>query len=349
MVINERPGVYSSIDVSSSITGSRMGRTVGIAAAAALGVKGECKRITSYGEAVTAFGKDCSLTELARILFMNGAAAIEAVPAVIGGAVPLKADYEAAFAVLMKKEKVSVMLCDSTAADIHNAMRLAIEGGTEGCKYRIGIVEAVGEISTLSAKAGALNSERMVMVYPGESGVGARVGAVAAALAGVIAAGGDPALPVNGAELVGLENFLQIYSDADINTLVQAGITPIESVGGKNCVVRGITTKTTTGGEADVTWRELTTVLIVDDVIPSVRAALRVKFPRVKNTAQTRGAIRTQVIIELESKLKQEIIDSYGAVSAVADVSDPTVCIVSFEFAVAHGLNRINLTAHISV
>ena len=90
-------------------------------------------------------------------------------------------------------------------------------------------------------------------------------------------------------------------------------------------------------------------MLIIDDVIPSVRSALRLKFPRVKNTAQTRGAIRTQVIIELESKLKKETIDSYGAVTAVADESDPTVCNVGFEFAVAHGLNRIILSARISV
>ncbi|MEG0035999.1 MAG: phage tail sheath protein, partial [Oscillospiraceae bacterium] len=83
MVINERPGVYSSIDVSSSITGSRMGRTVGIAAVAA---KGICTRVTSYAEAVNAFGMGCSLTELARILFMNGAAAIEGMPIVVGGA-----------------------------------------------------------------------------------------------------------------------------------------------------------------------------------------------------------------------------------------------------------------------
>ena len=29
--------------------------------------------------------------------------------------------------------------------------------------------------------------------------------------------------------------------------------------------------------------------------------------------------------------------------------SDPTVCLVEFSFTVAHGLNRIYLTAHITV
>ena len=104
-----------------------------------------------------------------------------------------------------------------------------------------------------------------------------------------------------------------------------------------------------TGAPADSTWRELSTILIVDDVIPAVRAALRSRFARKKNTAQTRGAIRSQVIVELESKLVAEIIDGYGDVSVSVDAADPSVCVVEFSFAVAHGLNQIYLTAHITV
>ncbi len=53
---------------------------------------------------------------------------------------------------------------------------------------------------------------------------------------------------------------------------------------------------------ADTTWRELTTIRIVDDVIPTMRAALRAKFHRAKNTEQSRGAIRSQVVLELENR-----------------------------------------------
>ena len=105
----------------------------------------------------------------------------------------------------------------------------------------------------------------------------------------------------------------------------------------------------TTGGAADKTWRELTTVRIVDDVIPALRASLRARFVRSKNTAQVRAAIRSQVMVELENKRAQEIIDSFGEVSVKASEDDPTVCLVEFSFAVAHGLNRIYLSAHITV
>ena len=93
----------------------------------------------------------------------------------------------------------------------------------------------------------------------------------------------------------------------------------------------------------------LTTIRIVDDVIPTVRDALRARFRRAKNTEQSRGAIRSQVVLELENKLAREIITGYGEVSVEADADNPTVCLVDFSFTVAHGLNQIWLSAHITV
>ena len=346
---NERPGVYSSIEVSGSINGARGGKVVGLAAVSASGVKGEVTRVLSVAGAIERFGADCALTELIRILFLNGAFAVEAVPVSVGAASAATSDYEAAFAALMEKESVSIMVCDSADTVVQGSMRAALLSASENNKYRIGVVEAAGTVAEVCSAAKALNCERIAMVYAAGERDGACIGENAAAVAGIIASGTDPALPLNGAELFGTAGVSRCFSDAEITVLIDSGLTPIERVGEAIYVVRGLTTRTTTGGEPDSTWRELTTVLIVDDVVPAVRSALRVKFPRVKNTLQTRGAIRTQVIIELENKLKREIIESYGGVTAEALQEDPTVCLVSFSFAVAHGLNRINLTAHISV
>ena len=348
MSTNERPGVYSSIEVSGSINGARGGKVVGLAGISDTGEKGVVTRVLSVAGAIERFGADCALTELIRILFLNGAFAVEAVPVSVGAVPAETSDYEAAFAALMEKESVSLMICDSTDTAVQGVMRATLLSASENNKYRIGVVEAAGTVAEVCPAAKAFNCERIAMVYAaGERG--ACIGENAAAVAGIIASGTDPALPLNGAELFGSAGVSRCFSDAEITALIDAGLTPVERVGEAIYVVRGLTTKTTTGGEPDSTWRELTTVLIVDDVVPAVRSALRVKFPRVKNTLQTRGAIRTQVIIELENKLKREIIESYGGVTAEASQEDPTVCLVSFSFSVAHGLNRINLTAHISV
>lgn len=345
---NERPGVYSSVEIRSSLTGRNAGRVVGLAGVSETGTKGECTRITSYGQAAALYGGDCQLTELIRLLMENGAGIIEAVPAAVGQAVTT-ADYEAAFGVLMKKSEVSIMVCGSWESAVHAALKSAIEAADENFKYRIGIAETSGTAAQAAAAAKVLNFERLVMVYPGQVKADWVCGSAAAAFAGALAGEVDPALPMNGGKLSGIDIAQGMISDTDINTLVRGGVTAIESTGGSVSVVRAVTTRTATGGEADITWRELTTMLIVDDVIPTIRAALRRMFPRIKNTAQTRGAIRTQVMIELERKRVQEIIESFGEVTAEPDGGDPTICAVGFDFTVVHGLNRIQLTAHISV
>ena len=53
--------------------------------------------------------------------------------------------------------------------------------------------------------------------------------------------------------------------------------------------------------------------------------------------------------MELEKRVSREIIDSYEDVTVSALDSDPTVCLVEFAFTVAHGLNQVWLSAHITV
>lgn len=346
MSVNERPGVYSSYEVTSALYGSGTGRAVGVAAVASGGVKGEVTAFSGAAEAAALYGPGSNLAKLIRVLLENGAPMVYAVPAAVSGTAA-KADYEAAFAALMGEPGIGCMVCDSQNAQIHQALRDAILAGDEQSKYRIGVVEAGGTTAQLCAAAGGLNSERMVLV--GNTVSGGAPGLVAAAAAGVIAGETDPAVPLGGAELKGLGALSENFTDGEVNTLIQGGVTPVECVGGDVTVVRGVTTRTKTGETPDRTWRDLNTILIVDDVLPTVRNSLKTRFARTKNTAQTRGAIRTQVVIELENKKNAEIIDGYGNVTVTADPEDPAVCRVSFAFTVAHGLSRIELMAHITV
>ena len=350
-VRHERPGVYSVYDASAVVTAGRGSKTVGVAAKALRGTVGEAVILTGYAAGVNAFGEDAEagMSTLLRLLFSNGAATVAAVRVADEGAL---ADYQAAFDVLGKQD-VQIVVCDSADTQVQQALRTAVETASGQRRERIAVVGGSGDTAAqLVERAAALNSERMVLVGPDVLGSGGKTlpGVfAAAAVAGVLAAGGDPAVPLNGAELAGLGGLAEDYGDNDIDLLVRGGVTPLESVAGVISPVRGITTRTTTGGTVDTTWRELTTILIVDDIIPSVRSALRSRFTRAKNTARSRGAIRSQVIVELEKKMAAEIIDSYGDVSVKASEEDPTVCLVEFGFAVAHGLNQIWLAVHITV
>ena len=350
---HERPGVYSSYDASSVTRRSQGSRAIGIAAKAAKGTVGEVVTVTGYESGRAVFGEDSEgggMTGLLRLLYENGASEVKAVRVAESGTV---SDYTAAFRALAESDSARIVVTDSALTEVHQALRSHVETASENRRERIAIVGGSGEtVSAMLTHAAALNSERMVLVGPDalDEG-GSRRSAVlgAAALAGRLAAERDPALPVNGVSLRGLGGAAVSLTESEIDSLVRGGVTPLDSLGGVLSPIRGITTRTKTGEVSDATWRELSTILIVDDVIPALRESLRSKFLRSKNTARNRGAIRSQVIVELERKVEAEIIEGYGEVAVRASGDDPTVCEVEFPFAVAHGLNQIYLTAHITV
>lgn len=336
LTTHERPGVYSAYDVSSVVDSMAGAKTVALVAAGG-GTVGQVYELTRYEAAVTAFGQDNPMAELTRILFLNGAAAVVAVPAAE------EEDYKAAFALLEGREEIGVVVCDSTDLTVQQALRDSVEAASEARRERVAVVCGAEEtVTELVARAKGINHQRVVLVASDQK-------EAAAAVAGAIAGTLDPAVPLGGAQLRGLTGLNVRYTDSEIDLLVRGGVTPLETVAGKVTVVRGITTKSMSGENLDSTWRELTTILIVDDVIPAIRNSLRAKFSRAKNTVQSRGAIRAQVIVELENKLEQEIITGYENVSVTPKEDNPTVCLVDFSFTVTHGINQIWLTAHITV
>lgn len=348
--VHQRPGVYSSYDASTVISGSGSGRLVGLAAVNTKVPAGTVQTITSYDKAVAVFGSNGAedMTELIRLALKNGASGVVAVP------VADESGYEAAFAQLAGMEDIALVLCDSTDAAVQKKLRDSVIEASGMRRERLCVLAGGRDesVEDLVARGKALNHERVVLVAPGGvDGRGERISGLplAAAVAGVIAGERDPAVPLGGAELLGLNGLSVRLEDREVDLLILGGVTPVESLGGVVSVIRGVTTRTASGGTADAAWRDLSTIRVVDDVIPGLRDALRAKFRRAKNTPQSRGAIRAQVVLELENKLAREIITGYENVLVSADTEDPTRCLVEFSFTVAHGLNQIWLTAHITV
>lgn len=352
--LHERPGVYSSYDASSVISRGSARKVVGVVAHATKGTAGAVETLYSYSEGIETFGEDAAgkpgMSAMLKLLFAGGAGTVAAVAAGVGDG---QADYAAAFAALALEEDVAVIVTDSGELTVQQALRDHVEHCAANRRERIAVVGSSGETAQqLVTRAAGLNSERVILVggdVLGEKGTELAGCFGAAAVAAAIAVNRDPAVPLNGAALAGLTGVKQQYEETEIDALVRGGVTPLESTAGRVSPVRSVTTRTKTGGVADSTWRELTTVLIVDEVIPAIRSALRKRFARAKNTAQTRSAIRSATIVELEQRVAEEIIDGYGEVLVTMAEDDPTTCVVEFSFTVAHGLNRIYLTAHITV
>lgn len=348
---HERPGVYSSYTASAVVSGGVGRKNVALAVQINDPAK-EMWNISRYEDAVSAFGTETaeSATALVRLLLGNGAAQVMVFP-VNGNDL---AAYKAAFAAMEQAEGIGLVVCDSTLVQVQQALRDSVHKASAAQRERLAVVagDADESVAQLVERAGQINSERVVLTAPGcvdgqdeaHSGI-----ELAAAVAGAIAGQSDPAIPLGGAQLSGLYGLNCRYDDGELDVLIRGGVTVAESAGGVVSVVRGVTTRTTTNGAADKTWHDLNAVLVVDDVIPAIRNGLKSRFRRAKNTAQSRGAIRSQVVLELENKLEREIITGYEQVSVRADGEDPTRCLVAFSFTVTHGINQIWLSAHITV
>jgi len=332
-----RPGVYSVYDASSAASGKTGGGAVGVVGMCTKGTSGKIYPLNDAAGAEETFGEDESLTKSITAVFANGASKVYAVPvATVDG-------YDAAFAALEEVDDVAVVVSGSDTAAVQKKLCESVKRASANRRERLAVFFGGSSetVSSLVSRAAGFNSERAVVVAPGGA-------LAAAALAGAIAGETDPAMPLGGVELKGV-SLSRRWSDNELDSLIRGGVTPLELSGGTVSVVRAVTTRTTTGAASDTTWRELSTIRVVDDVVPGLRNALRAKFARAKNTPQGRGAIRSQVIVELENKLRQEIITGYDDVTVSALDSDPTVCLVEFRFTVTHGLNQIWLSAHITV
>lgn len=345
---HERPGVYSDYDASSVTATGSTERVIALAGVSE--AKSGLYTVTSYASGRDTFGESSQLGRMLKLAYQNGAGTVLACPV----AEDTEAAYQAALTLLLAEKRASFCVVGSTQEKVHIALRDAVEAASGQRGECIGLAGmASPSVAELTARAAKLNSERVVLMAPDVylSGETAAAGGcmAAAALAGVLCDQSDPAMPLNGQVLQGISGVTAGYEDTEYDALVAAGVTALECVGGRVSVIRGLTTRTKTGNAADKTFRELTTILIVDDVIPSIRRALRAKFTRAKNSALTRNAIRNQVIVELEDRIDKEIIEGYDNLTVTASTTDPTICVVEFEFRVVHGLNRIYLTAHISV
>ena len=345
---HERPGVYSDYDASSVTATGSTERVIALAGVSE--AKSGLYTVTSYASGRDTFGESSQLGRMLKLAYQNGAGTVLACPV----AEDTEAAYRAALALLLAEKRASFCVVGSTQEKVHIALRDAVEAASGQRGECIGLAGmASPSVAELTARAAKLNSERVVLMAPDVylSGETAAAGGcmAASALAGVLCDQSDPAMPLNGQVLQGISGVTAGYEDTEYDALVAAGVTALECVGGRVSVIRGLTTRTKTGEVSDRTWRELTTILVVDDVIPSIRSALRSKFSRAKNTPQSRGAIRAQVVLELENKLSREIITAYDNVTVTEKADDPTVCLVEFSFTAAHGLNQIWLTAHITV
>ena len=344
MTRNQRPGVYSRYDATSSYTAPM---SLKYAAVVAKATGGEADALYSFGsmaEASEIFPYDADgiyMRDLIGLLFESGISRVLAVPVGDG--------YETAFETLSTAENVGAVICDADGQeDLTKLKEYVIKSFEERreCIAFCGLDDAAA-----AEAAQALNCERVVMTCPvvalKKNGRRSAVFA-AAAVAGKALATGDAAYNFNG-EAFPLLTEPEALPENTIQHLLESGVTVFESVGGEVECIRALTTRTKTNGVPERSMTGINTILIIDDVMQFVRATLRIQLRGGRVSGSPLESIRSQVVVALSQKQQEGLLESFAPPRCRPGLTDPSVCIVEMSFTVAHVISQIHVTAHIQV
>jgi len=196
--------------------------------------------------------------------------------------------------------------------DVLTAVRDHCDLVSNGVEQRgvIAVYASGGDIADVKARMEDLNPKRIVGGYlRGQSNWSPEI---AAALAFVKASESDPARPLNGLALLGIvaPEVGDWLSRAEQEDLLNNGVAPLEVGAGKKVlIVRMISGYTVNDlGVPDPSLLDITTICSLDYVRKAARERILLRFPRVKNSASRRRAIRSELLNVLKQLEELEIV-----------------------------------------
>lgn len=346
IIAKQRPGVYSDYQTSGILYSKKSGKSIAIVAKSSAETN-KIYTIQKLSDAQTIFGKDSIMYSLCKTIFENGANNILAISS--GDS---DENYTSAFKILEEMDGINVVICDSTNVTIQQLLMQSIVSASLNKKERIGVIAAAENQSELADWASSFNNERILLVAQNPIGAdGSTLSGciLAAAVAAIISQYTDPSQSFNGVGFEGISKLNKALTEDEVDDYINNGIIPFEVVAGRVEIIRAVTSKTTTDNVPDKTFKEVNTILIIDEVIKSIREMLSKNISVAKNNVTTRSAISSQVTVKLQEFLDANIIDAYAVPNVYQSSDDSTICIVEIDFTVAQGINQIHITANINV
>ncbi|MBQ4100206.1 MAG: hypothetical protein IJC83_01525 [Oscillospiraceae bacterium] len=342
-----RPGVfskYSAYAISSNKTASK---ACAVVAKSSIGADGKVYELFSTSDALSAFledGDNFIINALCKILFAGGVSKIYAVS--VDSENP---DYETAFNLIKETKGIGAVVCDSFDVSVLLALDTSVKLASENGDERIAF--AGGNFSDdFENVAKTLNSERFCVTAPcGILDEKTSGSFLAAALAGAVLTAEDAGTNFSGVSVLGLDGIYGAFSESRIDNLISSGVCVFENINSAPEIIKAVTTKTTENGALDYTYRSLNSILIIDDVLKSVRENLKVMLKNLKNNEVSIGTVRSLIAVLLQEKLNQNLISSFVSPKVYKSESEPDVLIAELEFDVTLNINQIHIIAKVNI
>lgn len=341
-----RPGVWSSYTITPSYTGTREALAVAVIAQLSLGEQEQQPVVVSRGDTLNA---GTPLAEVAELLF--GAGLQQFTVYSVTNEAKDAAAHTAALEALSEAGQMDLVVIQNTAQEVLEAAKAYAEQRSENQKEMLVFGGCLGNASA-SAKLGkAINSPRVVLSYGTAFPAGSETGSAflgALSLCAAVAVLEDPSVSLTGWELPGIAKITGA-TYAQVETLLEAGVTPLTQTGDGAEAVRILTTCTSLEGNPSRSFTPINTILIIDTVMKALRQSLASFLRGAKNSAQTLSAVASQITVLLGDFLDRGIITGYGAPKVYCEPDDPEVCIAQVSFTAAYLINQIHIQAQIQL
>lgn len=342
-----RPGVFSTYTISSGSAAAVSAQYAAICARAVGGTAGTVYRFSSLEELAGTFTGG-ALYHGARLLLRSGVSQVVCVPASTDGTEPADSAYGDAFDAVAAIENIGAVVCDSEKAAVHTLLKASVCEASAALRERLGIV-AMANAESAAAQALALASERICLccpasVYEGQTGAFY----TACAYAGLLLTSGvGENLSGSVCESIALAG--ENLAESAVQTLLGAGVTVFETVGGAVECIRGMTTRTKSDGVADYSLANVSTVRIIDQVLQRARARMKLLLKNARGSAATLQSIVAQMAVLLAEAESEGLLSEFATPLASISADDPSVCVVELAFTPATAINQIHIAARISL
>ena len=339
-----RPGVYSTYTTVPLYYSGARDTVAGVVAKGTQAVEGVLE-ISSVQELQERLPQGSVLRTMVQLLLQAGVGKVLAVSLAPDAALTA---YQAGFA-LLEQQTLGGIACDSSDTQVLAALKAHVLSCSESQRERLAFCGATP--TAAAALAQGLNCERCVLVTPAVAPEGeeSHPGYAAAAALGQVLALEQANSTLNGAVLTGIQALDSALTDAQVESLIPAGVWCLEAVGGSVETIRAVTTRTKTGGANDGTFLPVNTILIIDQVMTTLRDMLQERLKGRQNNAVTQESVASQVTVELSRMAEQGLLVSYQRPKVSVSSQDSGILVVELSFAIAHVIDQIYISAQIQV
>jgi phage tail sheath gpL-like len=327
----------------------RDAKRVVVIAAGSAGTDNKLIDVFSLSQAKSEFTSG-NIVDLLETCYTNRVKRVAGVKITVTGAelqADLDAKYQAAFDAILAESQIDYIVIDNNISSIVDIANTHCDNATAENRNRKLLIWG-GTTEATSANSGRVWIVDNNLIDTEGADVSGMHGA--AAVASVISLETDPALPVHSLRLKGFGGVKTKKTNAEMDTLANSGVIPLEQVGGDVVIYRGVTSYTQDStGTPDPTYSDITTIEIIDTVIPGVQRYLQNKYKRSKNTDGVRGDIEIDVktaLLVYEGLEYIADVEESSNISATAVVGEPKKTRVDYNFDVVNALEEIQIYAH---